>query len=180
VDYYANREWYDNVLAILEYDTPQGVVRASYQVLTTTSARGYYETFMGLDGTMQISEVPGKCRLYSEGSLAAQSSAEHPWMKWVARKYIIRDREREETRPAQDDVLAVTYSPPPIPWLFPQPPADSLHGPHLANFFDAIRNGTPLNCPAEVGYANMATVLKINEAVAAGRPVECKADDFSV
>ena len=39
-DYFKTREHFDNVMAIFEYDAPQGPVRAFYQVLTTTSAGG--------------------------------------------------------------------------------------------------------------------------------------------
>ena len=42
-DYYdkATHEWYDTILSVFEYDTPKGVVRAFYQVLTTNSAAYY-------------------------------------------------------------------------------------------------------------------------------------------
>src|SRR3954454_6104677 len=47
--YYTTHEWYDNAIVIYEYPQPNGsVVRASYQVQTTTSAGGgYFEMFMG-------------------------------------------------------------------------------------------------------------------------------------
>jgi hypothetical protein len=51
---------------------------------------------------------------------------------------------------------------------------------HLQNFFDAVRNGTPLTCPGEVGYANAVGVFKINEAVAAGKKLEYNAAEFKV
>lgn len=54
--YYPDWEWWDSVIALYEYDTPQGVVKASYDVLNTTSFGGYYEVFMGDQGTLQISE----------------------------------------------------------------------------------------------------------------------------
>ena len=58
-DYYKGREWYDNVMAIFEYARPEGNVRAFYQVLTTTSAGGgYFEQFMGDEGSVKISENP--------------------------------------------------------------------------------------------------------------------------
>ena len=58
VDYYKGREWYDNVMAIYEFETPQGTSRAFYQVQTTTKHGGFYETFMGENGSLVISEVP--------------------------------------------------------------------------------------------------------------------------
>ncbi len=37
-----------------------------------------------------------------------------------------------------------------------------------------------LNCPAEVGYDTAVTVLKVNEAVATGKKIEYKEEDFKV
>jgi len=56
------------------------------------------------------------------------------------------------------------------------------HQPHLANFFDAIRSDgrVKLNCPAEVGYETAVAVLKVNEAVEAGRKLEFTPEEFKV
>ena len=53
---------------------------------------------------------------------------------------------------------------------------------HLENFFDAIYSGgkVELNCPAEVGYKTAVAVLKVSEAVEAGRKLEFKPDEFVV
>ena len=59
VDYYKTHEWYDNAMVIYEYPLPTGMVRAFYEVQTTTSAGGgYYEMFMGDEGTIKMSEDP--------------------------------------------------------------------------------------------------------------------------
>ena len=43
-DYFKEREVFDNSMAILEYETPSGTVRAFAQVLGTTAGTGgYYE-----------------------------------------------------------------------------------------------------------------------------------------
>jgi hypothetical protein len=52
-------------------------------------------------------------------------------------------------------------------WELPVRLDQAIHQPHLENFFSAIRHGTPLACPPEVGFASAVTVLKVNEAVAA-------------
>ncbi len=65
--YFKDREHFDNVMCIFDYDTPQGNVRAFYQVLTTTSSGGgYYESFMGADGTINISEREAYTKIYKE------------------------------------------------------------------------------------------------------------------
>jgi hypothetical protein len=74
--------------------------------------------------------------------------------------------------------------------VIPTPPAPQyeilaatdkpIHQPHLENFFDAIRNGTKLNCPAEIGYETAVTVLKVNEAAEAGRKLTFEPAEFEV
>jgi hypothetical protein len=54
------------------------------------------------------------------------------------------------------------------------------HQPHLENFFDAIKGKAKLNCPGEIGYETAVTVLKVNEAIEAGRKLEFKPGDFEV
>ena len=60
----------------------------------------------------------------------------------------------------------------------------SLHKPwhqyHLENFFAAIQGLEPLNCPAEVGYATTASVLRINQAVVAGQRIEFTPKGFVI
>ena len=57
-DYYdpATHEWYDTVMAIYEYQTAAGKARAYYKTQTTNGSQGYFETFMGDQGTLVISE----------------------------------------------------------------------------------------------------------------------------
>jgi len=57
---------------------------------------------------------------------------------------------------------------------------ERVHRPHMANFFEAIRGKAELTCPAEIGYETAVTVLKVNEAVAAGRKLDFKPADFVV
>ena len=54
------------------------------------------------------------------------------------------------------------------------------HQPHLENFFAAVRGKAKLNCPGEIGYETAVTVLKVNEAIAAGKKLEFKPEDFEV
>ena len=54
------------------------------------------------------------------------------------------------------------------------------HQPHLVNFFESIRGNQTLNCPGEIGYETAVMVLKVNEAIAAGRKIELKPEDFKV
>ena len=74
LDYFKNHDWYDNAMVIYEYPLAQGVARAFYQVQTTTSAGGgYFESFMGDDGTIKMSEDPSICAIYREARADAVS-----------------------------------------------------------------------------------------------------------
>ena len=82
VDYYKTHEWYDNAYAIYEYPTKEGIVRATYNVLTTTSAGGgYHEYFMGDEGSLKISETPKNTKLYREARAPE-------WDQYAAQKLI--------------------------------------------------------------------------------------------
>jgi predicted dehydrogenase len=177
IDYWKGHDWYDNVMAIYEYETKQGTVRAFYQTITTNSSQGYFETFMGDEGTLLISEAAGRGTIYREAWLPAQN-----WEKWVKMGYIKEPpEEKEEEAPAGESVLDVRETPKPpsydIPVTMDNKP---YHQPHLENFFDAVRGKAKLNCPAEIGYETAVTVLKVNEAVAAGRKLEFKPEEFEV
>ncbi|MBN2492440.1 MAG: Gfo/Idh/MocA family oxidoreductase [Planctomycetes bacterium] len=175
IDYYRHHEWYDNVMAIYEYDTPGGVARAYYQVLTTTSARGYHETFLGDEGTLQISEDPAKIRVYAEGRIDSDAK----WRPWVKKGYLVKSEPTTEEKPRpKDDVLAVYESEPVATWLMPLRADEPFHLPHLQNFFAAVRGEAKLACPAEVGYETAVAVLRVNEAVAAGKRLAFEDEDF--
>jgi hypothetical protein len=78
-------------------------------------------------------------------------------------------------------VLDVRESPKPPSYDIPVSMGNKrIHQFHLENFFDAIRGKAKLNCPGEIGYETAVTVLKVNEAVAAGRKLEFKPGDFEV
>jgi predicted dehydrogenase len=175
VDYWKGHEWYDNVMAIFEYETKEGPVRAFYQTLTTNSANGYYESFMGDEGTLVISEASARGSVYREGAVE-----EEKWDPWVAKGYIEKakgkktveeDKDKEATLDVRESVPAAEYK---IPVEFNDP----YHQPHLMNFFNSIRGTDKLNCPAEVGYETAVTVLKVNEAVKQAKRLEFADGDF--
>ncbi|KPK94772.1 oxidoreductase [bacterium SM23_31] len=173
-DYYDRKshEWYDTVMAIYEFQTNDGIVRAFYQTLTTNSNQGYFEVFMGDQGTLFISESAGRGGIYRE-----QTAPE--WTKWVDMGYVSAPVE-ETTLLEEALVLDVreTIAPPQhgIPVVFNDP----YHKPHLENFFNAVRGTKKLNCPAEIGYETAVSVLKVNEAVEAGKKLMFAHDEFTL
>jgi len=176
-DYYDKNthEWYDTVMAIYDFETKEGIVRAFYQVLTTNSNQGYYETFMGDEGTLAISESAARGSVYRE-----QGANVPDWDKWVKLGFVNepKDEEAEQETTAVLDVRE-TVAPPAyeIPVTMEGTP---YHQPHLLNFFNAVRGKEKLNCPAEIGYETAVMVLKVNEAVEAARRLEFKPGEFTV
>ncbi len=80
----GTHQWYDTVMAIYEYETAQGPVSAYYQTITTNSGQGYFEMFMGHEGTL--------LRLGAGVALPDLSRdvgrAESKWDPWAKKGYL--------------------------------------------------------------------------------------------
>ncbi len=177
VDYWKGHEWYDTVMAIYEYETQAGTVRAFYQTGTTNSTGNYFETFMGDEGTLTISEDPKVAGVYKEGWIL-----EEQWNQWVEGGYVLKPKGAPVFK-GEDDAEAVLdprASIPPDLYTLPVTMNVPYHQPHLLNFFNSIRGTETLNCPAEIGYETAVSVLKVNEAVAKNCRLEFKPEDFHV
>jgi len=172
LDYYKNWEWYDNVMAVYEYGTPEGATRAFYQVQTTTQHGGFYETFMGENGSLVLSEIPQR------GNWAMREPHAPEWDS-LAKAGLLQSEavpiQKSTTKNIFVDVRVTAEA---GRWPLPVELAKPAHQPHLENFFDAVRNGTPLNCPAELAYESCVAVLKANEAVKARRVMEFRPEQF--
>jgi predicted dehydrogenase len=170
-------QWYDTVMAIYEYSTAEGPVSAYYQTISTNSGQGYFEMFMGHEGTLLVSERASRCRVYRETWVEPAQ-----WDPWTRKGYLGDAVEPQKKPAAQATSLDSRESvPPPCYQLPAQVPGDKLiHQPHLENFFDAIRGRAELTCPAQVGYETAVTVLKVNAAAEAGRRLEFKPEEFVV
>ncbi|MHC4118015.1 MAG: Gfo/Idh/MocA family protein [Planctomycetota bacterium] len=179
IDYWKGHDWYDNVMCIFEYEVDDRTVRAFYQTITTNSAKGYFESFMGDEGTLEISEAAGRGTAFREAWVPAEN-----WEKWVKMGFInVPEEPKEEAAPAGDTVLDVRESPKPPSYDIPVTMGGkAYHEPHLQNFFDAVRanDKSMLNCPGEIGYETAVSVLKVNEAIAAGKRLDFKPTDFHV
>ena len=194
-NYYDKKthEWYDTVMAIYEYETKQGPVTAFYQTVSSSGSGGYYENFMGDQGVLVISESNGRCEIYRDINHAPE------WDEWVRKGYLykqcdceikcIEDSKKECIEKCGCEqikeketgaVIDVRESPKPPRYDLPVRMDKKYHQPHLENFFDAIRGKAKLTCPAEIGYETAVTVLKVNEAVEAGRKLNFEPEEFKV
>lgn len=171
-DYYSTREHFDNVMSIFEYETPEGVTRAFYQTLTATSAGGgYFERFMGDEGTIKMSENPALTKVYRE-------ERAKDWQEYVDRHYLRQDVAALATqRTAKVDVREtaplLTYD---IPIVLDKP----IHQPHLENFFAAVREQSELNCDAVHAYESEVCIFKVNPAAETQTLIELKPEDFVI
>jgi len=164
--------WYDTVMAILEYETEKGVVCASYETLCTNGYGGHVEIFMGDQGTLELSESASRGGVYRD--------PEAPdWRKWV-RLDLLNEPSAEGKPQASSASLDVAETKPPAKYDIPVVLEVPYHQPHLANFFDAIRDRAELNCSAEMAYSGTITALKINEAVASKQTLELTPETFRI
>ncbi|MDH7512067.1 MAG: Gfo/Idh/MocA family oxidoreductase [Clostridiales bacterium] len=173
IDYYKGREWFDNVMAVFEYETAQGTARAFYQVQTTTKHGGFYETFMGENGSLVISEVPER------GNWAMREAHAPEWDSLVKDGLLLSEKppiQRVDTRNIFLDIRVTAEA---GRWPLPVELAKPPHQPHLENFFDAIRHGTPLTCPAELAYKSAVAVLRVNEAVKSRQLLRFRPEQFN-
>jgi predicted dehydrogenase len=159
LDYYKNHDWYDNAMVIYEYPMAEGVLRAFYQVQTTTSAGGgYFEMFMGDDGTIKMSEDPSICAIWREAR-----ATEVSWDDMVAKGYVSPKPTTGEEAAKVDVRETAQLEEYEIPVFFNKP----VHQPHLENFFNAIRGTAKLNCPADDAFTSEYVIHKANDAIAA-------------
>jgi predicted dehydrogenase len=173
VDYYKGRECVDNAMVIYEFPMPDGAtVRAFYQVQTTTSAGGgYFEYFMGDQGSLKMSENPRLCVLYREASAP-------DWSPWVGKNYL-RAQPAPVAAPS-DTAVDVRETAPLQSYDIPVTFAKAIHQPHLENFFNAIRGTATLTCPADEAYRSEYIIHKANEALEARQILQIKPEEFEV
>jgi predicted dehydrogenase len=175
LDYYTEqegRDWYDNVATIYEYATEAGPVRGMYEVYNTTSQGGFYEQFMGDEGTLVISddgktgyifrEVAAKRREWEDESEKVEQMGRDAIELKIGET--LKGKEGSE---AEREAMVAEAS-------------KDTRLLHLENFFGAIRGGDPLTCPPEVAYETAVSVLHANDAVAKGCKYEFKPEQFTV
>ena len=178
-DYY-NRQMNDNVMAIYEFKTKEGLInRAYYQVLTTTSRGGFYEQFMGENGALNLAEIT------AVGNTVARENRDGvpKWDNFI-KQGLIRDLPKTppqvavSTKTATDVRITAAMAGYPLPIEMNKP----AHMPHLENFFEAVRKNDPdiLNCSVDLAYESAVAVLAANVSVAQRKTIYFKPEEFHV
>jgi predicted dehydrogenase len=169
-------EWYDTVMVVYDFDTPLGPAKAYYQTQTTNGSQGYFETFMGDQGTLLISES----EVNNPGSLYRDPNAP-AWDEWIQKGYVSAPQVQEAKEKSDSGAITdVRESVAPDRHAVPVVLRDPYHQPHLQNFFDAVRGKATLNCPSEVAYESAVAVLRVNDAIEANSRLSFKPGDFKI
>jgi predicted dehydrogenase len=186
--YFKSREHFDNVMALFDYDTPQGQVRAFYQVLTTTSSGGgYWESFMGTEGTVKISENTSSTEIFKENSPAPKDpnapppEKENPlsWDHLVQRGFLSRKAAAPMAAPASG-VIDSRVSAPPEGFALPGELNKPPHQPHLENFFASVRGQAKLTCDARHAFLSEAPIYWVNPSALSHQPIVFTPEQLSV
>lgn len=174
-DYYQQHEWHDNAMAALEYDTPQGTVRALCQVQTTTSGGGLsaFEHFMGTEGSIRIAEHARWTGIFREAHTKE-------WDEWVRGGLLVRKEEPAAAKPLTSEEAHARETGVVVPYELPVVLDKPIHQPHLENFFEAVRGKARLACPAETAFAAEVVVHKVNEAIEAKKLLAFAPEEFRV
>ncbi len=171
--FFKEREHFDNVMCIFDYDTPQGEVRAFYEVLTTTSyGGGFFESFMGTEASIKISEIASSSAIYREASAP-------PWDDLINDNYLIKQPAPPKPEASADAVKSYASAAPEIfdlPGDFGKP----AHQPHLENFFAAVRGQAKLNCDARHAFESEAPIFWVNPSARERRPIDLTSEHLSV
>ena len=182
--YFHKREHFDNVMCIFDYDTPQGEVRAFYQVLTTTSAGGgFWESFMGTEATVKISEISASSAIYRE-------SGAPPWDDLVTSGYLKKKPAPAKPENTAGSIKSYESAAPEIFELPGDLPVITLrdgrtvnkpaHQSHLENFFASVRGKAKLNCDARHAFASEAPIFWVNPSALSHQPIQLTSEHLSV
>ena len=173
LDYYDFGDYLDNVSAILTYPFPQGTVRGTSRVWTTTSGGGTlpFEHVYGVNGSVQTSLSEGSFRLHAEPGFAK-------WAEFVRRGDLKKENVPKENE--DPNLVAVRETGNVVPYLLPVSRPISVLQLHLANFVDAIQGRASLHCSGEDAFAAHAIAWKIAEAVKKEQPVELTQEMFAI
>lgn len=186
----AKFELPDNVMANYEFKTEDGVMRAYYQVLTTTGSQGYFEKLMGIDGSVAISEPSSVNQIYREPAAPRwdkYAEGENPVLTrsagsvyhkvWEKPKPWTRGESWLDVPTTDSRATAALES-----WELGATLKGAYHAPHLNNFFSAARKKDPsiLTCPVDDAFRTCVTVLKCYESIESGSKYIFKPEDFVV
>jgi predicted dehydrogenase len=158
LDYYDYYELYDNISCIYEWDYDwsgrKTRVRGTFEINCTTEMGGFFETFTGTEGELQISEIAVRGGLWRDVQAPVA-----PWEEGLKFK-------------PYREYAARSYGP------IPQNDPHSVYWHHLKNFFDAVRGRGEPACGPKEGFEAAVACLKANESMKSGKRLELTDEDY--
>lgn len=200
-------EHLDNAMVVYEYDVPgHGLVRAHYQILTTSSYENHHEKVYGTEATAVISEQFSgghvHPEIYRERNTTFTTDPGAPGGVYPAAGSPVAkgevDKRAAWEKALKDGTLASPTRPgnpgggsgtPETACVYDFPPlskeddAKLPHQFHVENFLDTIRRAgkqTDLACPVEEAFKTCVAVLAVNDAVRDGKRIELKPQEYVV
>ncbi len=169
-DFFPDREWYEDVMAMYEYQTSKGSARMYYQVLNTNGYGNYFERFKGDKGTLVISENLQQSYYVPEGDydipdwLAQVERTQRGGMSVIPLGAAIAARNAEGAA------------------IMQEMDRKTIHQRHLENFFQAVRGNKPadLTCPPDVAYSMAVPVLNVIKAVESNEKLQFTETDYKI
>ena len=181
-DFFRERESFDNLMCVIEYDTPHGSIRAFHQSLSSINDPEIREEkFIGPDATLRLA---GAGELVQIRNRTSDDASGQKLMDLARRGYIRRSAKlpcylEQENEDSEIGLLS-HESTPPIPYELPGKSRRPAIQAHLANFFEAIHGRAVLNCDARTAYVSELPIHLMRAAAEAGVPQRIDAEAFEV
>ncbi|MEP6755225.1 MAG: Gfo/Idh/MocA family oxidoreductase, partial [Chthonomonadales bacterium] len=159
IDYWKDgREVFDNVEVIFEYP---GGVKLNYTSITTNQYDGYYEQYMGKDGTLLISEEKETPSSY----FREPSAPLEDWMKQSATAQKGKHNESglkldpEATKKIKPGTKIGEKT------LMTSTSGKTSYQLEMEDFFNAIRTGSPVTCDWKEALGCCVAAIMANKAM---------------
>ncbi len=179
---YKNREHFDNLMCVFQYEKPHGTVHAFHQALSSLNdPETPLQKFMGTDATLRIAEFEPIIEIRNR-SIIDESS---PKLAEFAQRGLIRPTGHEPCYFKQYPLGTAfgilsgpSYAPIPyeLPGTSPKPALEL----HLQNFFEAIHGRTTLNCDARTAFKSEAAIYDLHAAGESGEPHRFTPEQFKI
>ncbi len=171
IDYWKDgREVFDNVMVVFEY--PSGV-KMSYTSLTTNQYDGFYEQFMGKDGTLIVSQETGG-QFFREPTAVAED-----WMKDpVHKEQGARGQSGLKLDPEATKKLGTTGAKVGEKILRGDVTGKDDYLLEMEDFFASIRTGAPVSCGWKDGLEATVAAVRANEAMTRKMRIEIPKSDY--
>lgn len=172
IDHYKDRNVFDNVMVVLEY--PNGV-KVNYTSLTTNQYDGFYEQFMGTEGTLIVSQETGGQFYREPNSKSADwaNEAANPTTGERGQKGLKLDPEATKKLGATGVKVGEKI-------LTGSVKGKDDYQLEMEDFFNSVRTGATVSCGWEEGLTACVAACRANQAMWEKRRIEIPASDYNL